>query len=168
VSFEAFDVLGNDLRIPNSLSENKFRQCIFCSLHKVINHIFEESTANADWNVQFWQFILRVLLSSKETEVHNFENVLAEDSAEFASIVPIESKTFANGKVFVPLTELTDFSTRKNLVFGRLKVGFDDESAVVHQTVFVDDVEYFLVDVNQPRSYEETRWCVQFFPLLLF
>jgi hypothetical protein len=52
--------------------------------------------------------------------------------------------------MLVPLTKFTDFPASKNLIFSGLEVRFDNQSAIVHQPILVDDIENLFVYVNQP------------------
>lgn len=70
---------------------------------------------------------------------------------QLPAIVPVQPETLANAEVLIPLTELTDFPACKYFLLSGLEITLDDESTVVDETVFVDDVEDLLVDVDQAR-----------------
>jgi hypothetical protein len=93
--------------------------------------------------------------------------VLTQNSAQFPTIILVQPEAFPDGVVFVPLTKLTDFPTRKYFVFGGLEVRLDDESAVVDESILVDDVEDLFVDIDESAGYEEAGRSVQFDVLLL-
>lgn len=93
--------------------------------------------------------------------------MLTQNSAQFPSIILVQPKAFTDGVVFVPLTKLTDFPTREYFVFGGLEIRLDYESAVVDESILVDDVEDLFVDIDESAGYEEAGRSVQFDVLLL-
>ena len=64
----------------------------------------------------------------------------------------VQAETLAHRVVLVPLGELAYFTAGENRGVRGLEVVFDDESAVVDESVFVNDVEDLLVDVSQAGS----------------
>lgn len=52
--------------------------------------------------------------------------MLAQNTSKFPPVVPIKSQTLANSEIFVSLTELADFPTSKDFVFGGLEIRFND------------------------------------------
>jgi hypothetical protein len=67
----------------------------------------------------------------------------------------VQAETLAHRVVLVPLGELAYFPAGENRGVRGLEVVFDDESAVVDESVFVNDVEDLLVDVSQAGSDQE-------------
>lgn len=81
-----------------------------------------------------------------------------ENTAQFSTVVLVETQTLPNRVILVSLTEFADLSTCKNFLFSRLEVRLDNQSPIVDQSIFVNNIENLTIDVDESASDEETRW----------
>lgn len=167
MTFKVFDVLWDQLTAYQGLLVYHLRQRSVCPFDVVIDHPTRECTANADRHVKLGQFVLTVSLRGQVSQVHQLQDVLGKDRSQFSTIVPVQSQALSYAEVLVPLAELADFSTCKNLLLRSLEVGLDNQPSVVDQSVLVDDVEDLAIDVDEAGCDKKGGRRVEFLPLLL-
>ena len=75
--------------------------------------------------------------------------MLAKNSPQLSAVVPIKAETFTNSVIFVTLTKFADSTTGKYFVFRCLEVRLDDQSTIVDESVFVNDVENLSINIDE-------------------
>jgi hypothetical protein len=101
------------------------------------------------------------------TKIEYFQYLLTQNRPKFPSIVPVQSQTSPNRKILISLAELADPSTSENLIFSRLEIRFDDKPSIIDESILMNNIKDFPIDIYESRSNEEGTWSKELFPLLL-
>ena len=93
--------------------------------------------------------------------------MLTQNSTKLSTIVSIQSETFSDWKVFISLREFTNFATSKDLILSCLEVGLHNKSSIVNQSIFVNYIENFGINIDKARCYKEGWLSNNLIPLFL-
>ena len=120
----------------------------------LVDQIAVEHASDADRHLEGRQLLDAVGLVGQVAQIEALQDALGQLLTQLAAVVFIEPQWSPNGEVLVTLRELADLTARKYDALRGLKVTLYNKAAVLHQAVFVDDIEYLAVDVYQARGDE--------------
>lgn len=125
---------------------------VYLSLVRIVDVyevvVWEQSCLKADGVGKLRQVIVLLIFRDEV-----LEEVLRKNSPQFVLIVSVHSQRLPKGGVFVPLAELAYLPHCIDVVVDGLKVGLHYQSPIVHQSIVLNCVEYFVRDVEGVCEY---------------